>query len=120
MNDYSVVGKPLPRVDGVSKATGQARYADDLRLPGMLYGKILRSPYPQARIVNIDTSKAEKLAGVKAVITGKELGPIRIAYVDTPGLPADEYILAYDKVRYIGEEVAAVAAVEEDIAEEAI
>ncbi len=120
MKDFSVVGKPLPRVDGVSKATGQAKFTEDLRLPGMLYGKILRSPYPHARIVNIDTSKAEKLAGVKAVVTGKEIGPIRIAYVDTPSLPADEYILAYDKVRYVGEEVAAVAAIEEDIAEEAV
>lgn len=120
MKDFSVVGKPLPRVDGISKATGKAQYTDDFRLPGMLYGRILRSPYPHARIVNIDAGRAKKLSGVKAVVTGKEIGPIRIAYVDTPSLPADEYILAQDKVRYVGEEVAAVAAIDEDIAEEAL
>lgn len=120
MKDFSVVGKPLPRVDGISKATGKAQYTDDIKLPGMLYGKILRSPYPHARIIHIDTSRAEKLSGVKAIVTGKEIGPIRIAYVDTPSLPADEYILAQDKVRYVGEEVAAVAAMDEEIAQEAI
>ncbi len=120
MTDLSVVGKPLPRVDGISKATGKAQFTDDLRLPGMLYGKILRSPHPHARILNIDTGKAGKLSGVKAVVTGKDIGPIRIAYVDTPTLPADEYILAQDKVRYAGEEVAAVAAIDEDTAEEAL
>lgn len=120
MKIYSVVGKALPRVDGIAKATGGALFTADIKLPGMLYGKILRSPYPHARILNIDTSQAERLPGVKAVVTGSEIGPIRHAYVDTPSLPADEYILAVDKVRYIGEEVAAVAALDEDIAQEAL
>jgi 4-hydroxybenzoyl-CoA reductase subunit alpha len=86
-------------------------------LPGMLFGKVLRSPYPHARILNIDTSRAEKLPGVKAVITGS----------DTSGIPYgsvpkgyDEYPLAIGKVRYVGDAVAAVAAIDEDIAEEAL
>ncbi len=102
------------------KATGEAKYTDDMVLPGMLYGKILRSPYPHARILDIDTSRAERLPGVKAVVTGRDTAGIRHALVDTPGHPADEYVLAIDKVRYIGEEVAAVAATDEDIAEEAL
>lgn len=120
MKIYSVVGKALPRVDALAKATGAAQFTTDMKLPGMLYGKILRSPHPHARILHTDTSKAEKLPGVKAVVTGKDIGAIRHAYVDSPTLPADEYILATDKVRYIGEEVAAVAAVDEDTAQEAI
>jgi CO/xanthine dehydrogenase Mo-binding subunit len=72
--DYDVVGKPLPRIDGRLKVTGTATYADDLLLPGMLHGKLLRSPYSHAKILNIDTTKADKLPGVRAVITGKEKG----------------------------------------------
>jgi CO/xanthine dehydrogenase Mo-binding subunit len=117
MNDdwLSVVGKRLPRVDGLSKVTGEAIYDSDVRIPGMLHGGILRSPYPHARILRIDTGGAEKLAGVKAVITAE----------DTPRVPYgvlvyDEQILATDKVRYIGDEVAAVAAIDEDTVEEAL
>ena len=120
MKEYSVVGKALPRVDGVAKATGQAEFTYDLVLPKMLWGKILRSPYPHARILNIDTGEAEKLPGVKAVITGKDTGPIRFGFVDTPRYPADQFPLAIDKVRYVGDEVAAVAAVNKDIAGEAL
>lgn len=116
--EHSVVGKPLPRIDGAAKATGQAKYTDDLTLPQMLHGKILRSPHPHARIVNIDTSRAERLPGVKAVVTGKDTAGIRYGYVD--GLPPDMYPLSVDKVRYVGDEVAAVAAIEEEIAEEAL
>lgn len=115
--EYSVIGERLPRVEGVAKATGEAKYTADLSLPRMLYGKILRSPHPHARILKIDTSRAERLPGVKAVIIGK----------DTPrktfGLfarTADQYPLAMDKVRFIGDEIAAVAALDEDIAEEAL
>ena len=72
-NGYSVIGRPLPKVDGLRKATGQAVYADDLDLPRMLYGKLLGSRRPHARIVNIDVSRAEALPGVKAIITGKDL-----------------------------------------------
>lgn len=120
MENYSVVGKPLIRVDARAKATGEAKFTDDFSLPQMLRGKILRSPYPHARILRIDTSRAEKLPGVKAIITGKDTRGIRFGFVDTPGIPADEYPLAVDKVRYIGEEVAAVAATDEDTAEEAL
>jgi len=120
MPQYSVVGKPIPRVDGSLKATGEAKFTVDIALPGMLYGKILRSPYPHARIINIDTTKAEALPGVKAVITGKDTGVVRFSFIDTPRYPADQCPLAVDKVRFIGEEVAAVAAVSEDIAQEAL
>jgi 4-hydroxybenzoyl-CoA reductase subunit alpha len=72
MEDYSVVGKRLPDVDGPPKATGQTQYVDDIVLPGMLIGKVLRSPYPHARILSIDTSQAERLPGAKCVITGKD------------------------------------------------
>ncbi len=114
-NDLSVVGKSLPRVDSLSKVTGEAKYDCDFRIQGMLHGKILRSPYAHARILNIDTSKAERLPGVKAVITADH----------TPKIPYglliyDEQVLATEKVRYVGDEVAAVAAVDQDAAEEAI
>ena len=120
MREYSVVGEGLPRVDTIAKATGQAKFAEDIFLPAMLWGKILRSPHPHARILNIDTSQAEKLPGVKAIITGQDVAGIRYAFVDTPRYPADEYPLAVDKVRYIGNGVAAVAAVDEATAEDAL
>ena len=120
MQQYSVVGKSIPRLDGRVKATGEAKFAVDVVLPGMLYGKILRSPYPHAKIVNIDTSKAEALPGVKAVISGKDTGVVRFGFIDTPRYPVEQCPLAVDKVRYIGEDVAAVAAINEDIAEEAL
>jgi CO/xanthine dehydrogenase Mo-binding subunit len=105
MKEFAVIGKNAPITDAREKATGQAMYVDDLKFPQMLYGKILRSPHPHARILNIDTSKAEKVPGVKAVITAE----------DTPkkkwgAFIQDQYILAVDKVRYVGDEVAAIAA----------
>lgn len=120
MPAYSVVGKRIPRVDGSLKASGEARFAVDIALPNMLHGKILRSPYPHAKILSIDTSRAEALPGVRAVITGRDTGVVRFSFIDTPRYPADQCPLAVDKVRFIGEEVAAVAAVREDIAEEAL
>ena len=116
MKEYSVIGKRVPRVDAVEKVTGKAKYAADYELPDKLWGKVLRSPYPHARILNIDTSRAERLPGVKAMITGKDFGEYKWGY-----LPAtrDETPLAVDKVRYYAEGVAAVAAIDEDIAEEA-
>jgi 4-hydroxybenzoyl-CoA reductase subunit alpha len=120
MGEYSVVGKPLPRVDGLAKLTGQAKYTTDIVLPDIVYGKLLRSPHPHAKIISIDTSKAEKLPGVEAVITGKDTLGIRYGFVDTPSYPAEERPLAEDKVRFIGEAVAAVAAVDPDIAEDAL
>jgi len=117
MSEYLVIGKGLPRKDSILQATGQAEFVQDMTLPRMLFGKTLKSPYAHARIVNINTSKAERLPGVKAVITGR----------DTPGLkygPLKNYrdrdLLAIDKVRFIGDEVATVAAIDEDIAEEAL
>jgi len=120
MGEYSFVGKRIPRLDGALKATGKAEFAGDIVLPGMLYGKILRSPYPHARILNIDVSKAQNIPGVKAIITGKDTLRMKFTQIDVPGYEPDEYPLASDKVRYIGDEVAAVAATDEDTAEEAL
>lgn len=120
MTEFSVVGKRIPRVDGVVKATGEARYAGDMSLPRMLYGKILRSPHPHARIVNINTDKAERLHGVKAVITGRDTLGIKYITFQLLSRLADDSVLAIDKVRFVGDEVAAVAAIDEDIAEEAL
>jgi len=111
-----VIGQRLPKVDGLAKCTGRAKYADDLALPAMLHGKILRSPHPHARIRAIDTSAAEALPGVVAVITGRDL-PVPYGIIPWT---RDEYALAVDKVRYIGDAVAAVAAVDEDTALEAL
>jgi 4-hydroxybenzoyl-CoA reductase subunit alpha len=116
MEEYRVIGKRIPRIDGRVKVTGEAKYAADYNLPGMLWCKILRSPYAHARILDIDTSKAEKLPGVKAVITGKDFHGWRWGWMPKT---RDEAPLADDKARYLAEAVAAVAAVDEDTAEEA-
>jgi CO/xanthine dehydrogenase Mo-binding subunit len=110
-----VVGKRINRVDGVEKALGKAVYIDDMVVPGMLYGKMLRSPIAHGLIKKIDISRALKLTGVKAVITSADLPDAKHgAFIkDTP-------ILARNKVRYIGEPVAAVAAIDEEIAQEAL
>lgn len=120
MEEYEIIGKPLPRIDGIEKATGQARFTVDVVMPGMLHGKFLRSPHPHAKILSINTDKAKRLPGVKAVITREDVVGIRYAFVDTPRYPADETPLAVDKVRYIGDEVAAVAAIDLATAEEAL
>jgi 4-hydroxybenzoyl-CoA reductase subunit alpha len=120
MSKYSVIGTRVHRVDGPEKVTGSAKYTFDIVLPNMLYGKILRSPYPHAKILSIDTSKAEKLVGVKAVVTGKDtLGKKQGIWRRFPEL-CDEEILCREKVRYVGDPVAAVAAIDEDTAEEAL
>ncbi|MBI4527438.1 MAG: xanthine dehydrogenase family protein molybdopterin-binding subunit [Deltaproteobacteria bacterium] len=113
--NFSIVGQRVVRVEGYDKVTGEARYVGDIVLPGLLAGRILRSPYPHARILKIDTSKAEKLRGVKAVVMAE----------DTIKRPwgaffADQYPLSVGKARYVGEEVAAVAAVDHDTAEDAL
>jgi 4-hydroxybenzoyl-CoA reductase alpha subunit len=119
MNNYSVIGKRFHRIDGTEKVTGNAKYTPDLVLPNMLYGKILRSIHPHAKILNIDTTRAEKMIGVKAVVTGKDtLGHKNGIWRRFPEL-CDEEILCRSKVRFIGDPVAAVAAVDEDTAEEA-
>ncbi|MBI2874283.1 MAG: xanthine dehydrogenase family protein molybdopterin-binding subunit [Firmicutes bacterium] len=115
MPDFSVVGRGVTRLDARAKARGETRYLGDMSLPGMLHGKILRSPHPHARIVGIDCRRALSLAGVKAVVTGRDLPPHKYGY-----LVQDELILARDLVRFAGEEVAAVAAVDEDTAQEAL
>ena len=120
MSKYSVIGTRVHRVDGPQKVTGNAKYTFDLVLPGMLYGKVLRSPHPHAKILRINTSKAEKLIGVKGVVTGKDtLGKKQGIWRRFPEL-CDEEILCRAKVRYIGDPVAAVAAIDEDTAEEAL
>ncbi|HPB37955.1 MAG TPA: molybdopterin-dependent oxidoreductase, partial [Syntrophorhabdus sp.] len=130
MNKYTVINPHEPfrvlnthvhNIDGIAKVTGRATYTFDVKLPGMLYGKILRSPYPHAKIVKIDASKALALPGVIAVANGKD---------DTLGIKqgiwrrykdlCDEQVLPVDKVRYIGEPVVAVAAITEEIAEKAL
>ncbi len=117
MDDYSVVGKRIPQRDAVEKVKGSAIFTSDIKLSGMLHGKILRSPVPHARIRNIDISKAAKLKGVKAILTAKDVPLIKYSISPTW---ADKLILADTKVRYIGDEIAAVAAVDEEIAEEAL
>ncbi len=112
-----VIGKPYPKKDARIKVTGECRYAADMPYSGMLHGKLLRSPHAHARILNIDTSKAENLKGVRAVITGKDFPGILYGnFMHT----RDYLPLAIDRVRYIGEEVAAVAADDEDTAWEAL
>ncbi len=130
MNKYTVINPHEPfrvlnthvhNIDGFAKVTGRATYTFDVKLPGMLYGRILRSPHPHAKIIKIDASKALALPGVMAVVNGKD---------DTLGIKqgiwrrykdlCDEQVLPVDKVRYIGEPVAAVAAVTEEIAEKAL
>ncbi len=113
-NLYTNIGRRVPKLDAPDKATGRARYLQDLKLPGMLHGKILWSEYPHARIVNIDTSEALKIPGVVAVITAKDL-PER-----NSGFMKDNPPLKRDKVRSLRDEVAAVAAVSEEIAEAAL
>jgi 4-hydroxybenzoyl-CoA reductase subunit alpha len=129
MNKYTVINPHEPfrvlnthvhNIDGIAKVTGRATYTFDVKLPGMLYGKILRSPYPHAKIVNIDFSKAMEIPGVMAVVTGKDTLGVKQGIWRRYKDLCDEAILPVDKVRYIGEPVAAVAAVTEEIAEKAL
>jgi 4-hydroxybenzoyl-CoA reductase subunit alpha len=120
MNEYSLIGKRLPRIDAREKVTGKAVYTDDISMPGMLCGMILRSPFAHARIVRIDTKKAMKLPGVKAVVTGDDTKKVKYGVISRSDKYMDEYPLAVDKVRFIGEEVAAVAALDPDVALEAL
>jgi len=113
---FRVVGRAHRKIDGLAKATGAALYADDLVLPGMLHAKILRSPHAHARIRSIDASAALALPGVHAVVTGADMP---IPYGVIPWTP-DEHALALHKARFIGDEVAAVAAVDEDTANAAL
>ncbi|MBX5493200.1 MAG: xanthine dehydrogenase family protein molybdopterin-binding subunit, partial [Chloroflexi bacterium] len=111
-----VIGQPLPRVEGPAKVTGAQQFAADVILPGMLWGKVLRSPYAHARIVRIDASRARALPGVHAVLTGADLPPDTRQGRRMRDLP----VLATERVRFVGDKVAAVAADLPDIAEEAL
>src|SRR3954462_14122281 len=109
MAQFVAVGKPVGRVEGEAKVTGTARYAADVVLPGTLWAKCLRSPLPHARIVRVDTSRAARLPGVRVALSGAEFprGLIARRLRDQP-------IVARDRVRFVGERVAAVAAVDLD------
>ena len=128
--ELSVVGKRVLRPEASAKATGTAKYTVDIKFPGMLIGKVLRSPYPHARIVKIDKSEAEKLPGVETVITFEDVPKklfnmamddilIRNQAVRFNREKQDQYVLT-DKVRFVGDAVAAVAAINGSIAEEAL
>ena len=121
MAEFSIVGKKTPDHDAVPMVTGEAKYGVDVAFPGMLHGKVLYSPYPHARILNIDITKAGRLPGVKAVMTGKDTPRKSYAFpLGPPPEVKDTYALTIDKVRYTGDAIAAVAAVDEDAAEEAL
>lgn len=113
---YTVVGQPRPKVDAYGKVTGRAIYADDIMLPRMVYGRLLRSPHPHARILSIDTRHAMELPGVLAVLTGEDL-PRKFGILPSS---QDEHALAVEKVRYVGDPVAAVAALDPDTLDEAL
>lgn len=112
---FSAIGQPVTQDVGPDKVSGKALYAADVRLPGMLWGQVLRSPYPHANILNIDTARARQVPGVHAVLTGQDLSERRVGR-----LLRDIPVLARDRVLFIGEKVAAVAAETPEAAEEAL
>ena len=114
MTDFSHIGKKAFRPDGPDKAAGKAHYIHDLKRPGMLYGKIKFSDHPHARIKYVDTSRAERLTGVRAVITAASTPEIRFGFL------RDNLALKKDKVRHYRDEISAVAAIDPEIAEEAV
>src|SRR6266576_2763156 len=109
---FQVVGRPLSKVDAVTKVTGRAIYADDMLPARTLHCRILRSPHPHARIRSIDTSAARRIPGVVAVITGADL-PVKFGILP---VTQDERALEHEKVRYVGDPIAAVAATDEEVA----
>ena len=123
--NYRWIGKQTPRYDGFDKVTGRARYGDDLIVPGMLFGKILRSPHAHAKILSIDTSKAKALKGVKAVMTSTDIPDHPLMKPPYPPIISDMHdvsrnVMAREKVLYDGHAVAAVAATSNAIAREAV
>src|SRR5262249_30642408 len=102
---FSAIGQPVTQDAGPDKVAGKALYAADVQLPGMLWGKVLRSPYPHANILSIDTAKASQVPGVHAVLTGQDIPDRRVGR-----LLRDIPVLARDRVLFVGEKVAAVAA----------
>lgn len=124
-DEYGVIGKNPHRHDGTDKVTGRAQYGADIRLPGMLYGAVLRSPHAHARIISIDTNQAEAYPGVRAVVTAKDLPDVesKIAELGESTINLrhqSNNVLAKDKVLYFGHAVAAVAAINAHLAEEAV
>ena len=115
--DYSIIGKRVPRVDSLSRVTGEVLFSADLQFPRMLVAKVKRSPLAHARILHVDTSKAEKLKGVKAVVTARDTASIKWGVFR---YTQDMALLPDDKVRYFGEDIAAVAALDEETALEAL
>src|SRR5262249_49959554 len=116
MSDFSIIGKRVALIDSAGKTTGQGKYTNDLSLPGMLIGKILHSPYPHALIKRIHTSQARLMEGVVTVVTGQD-APNKYGILP---VGHDETALAVDKVRYVGDNIACVAAVDEATAEQAL
>ena len=118
------IGKPLPRIDALEKATGVASFTTDLKLPGMLHAKVLRSPFPHARILSIDTAEAEKLPGVRAVATYKNTAECcfnsSCSEANPPAVPVEDEQIFNRELRYVGDEVAAVAADTEETAKRAL
>ncbi|MDR0840822.1 MAG: xanthine dehydrogenase family protein molybdopterin-binding subunit [Christensenellaceae bacterium] len=114
--DQGVVGQSVPMVDACEKVTGKAIYGADVEMPGMLYGRVLRSPHPHAKILSIDAAEAQRLPGVRAVVTWADTSGELIGFSQY----SDHYIFAKDEVRFVGDEVAAVAAVDEDTAHRAL
>src|SRR5438094_8024134 len=113
---FDVIGKPRRRVDGRAKVTGLTRFADDVMLPRMLHCKLLRSPHPHATLSSIDVSRAQAYPGVHLVLTGKDF-PVTFGILP---VTQDEYPLAPERVRYVGDPVAAVIARDEQTAFEAL
>src|SRR5512135_2248761 len=107
-NSYTWIGKDIKRREDPDLLTGRAEYTNDVKLPGMLYAAVLRSPYAHARIVSIDTSAAKKLPGVHAVLTGSEATEVIDPVPAFCAEPVVERAIAVDKVRYVGEAVVAV------------
>jgi CO/xanthine dehydrogenase Mo-binding subunit len=114
------VGARLPRYDGVAHVTGRTQYVDDIRVRGMLWAKALRSPHHHAAITHLDASEGEALPGVHAVVTHQDVPKNVYGHLEALGIPADEPLLASDDVRYKGQPIVAVAAVDEDTARQAL
>jgi CO/xanthine dehydrogenase Mo-binding subunit len=114
MTATRVLGHSLPRMDAPDKVSGTAVYAADFALPGMLYGKVLRSGEPHARLVRIDVSRAARIPGVRAVITAADIPDVRYG-----GSVRDETVFARDRIRFAGQPLAAIAATAADVATQA-
>lgn len=112
-----LIGKPIPRIDLLDKVTGKEKKLDDMNFPRMLFGKVLRSPLAHAKLLHIDMQKAKRVKGVKAIITAEHI-PLKMFSIIPEN--ADKFILAKGKVRFVGDEIAAIAAIDEDAAEEAL